>query len=33
VFKEKKVDTLSVSENGKQLGILDIQDLLKATAG
>jgi CBS domain-containing protein len=33
VFKEKKVDTLSVSDNGKQLGMLDIQDLLKATAG
>lgn len=33
VFKEQKVDTLSVSENGKQLGMLDIQDLLKATAG
>ncbi len=33
VFKERKVDTLSVSENGKQLGMLDIQDLLKATAG
>lgn len=33
VFKEKKVDTLSVSDNGRQLGMLDIQDLLKATAG
>ena len=29
-FKEHKVDTLSVSENGKQLGMLDIQDLMKA---
>jgi hypothetical protein len=27
------VDTLSVSENGKQLGMLDIQDLMKAIAG
>jgi TalC/MipB family fructose-6-phosphate aldolase len=33
LFKEKKVDTLSVSENGKQLGMLDIQDLLKTIAG
>ena len=33
LFKEKKVDTLSVSENGKQLGMLDIQDLMKAIAG
>jgi TalC/MipB family fructose-6-phosphate aldolase len=33
IFKEKKVDTLSVSTDGKQLGMLDIQDLLKATAG
>ena len=33
VFKEKKVDTLSVSDNGRQIGMLDIQDLLKATAG
>jgi transaldolase len=33
IFKEKKVDTLSVSENGKQLGMLDIQDLLKTIAG
>ena len=33
LFKEKKVDTISVSENGKQLGMLDIQDLLKAIAG
>lgn len=33
VFKEKKVDTLSVSENGRQLGMLDIQDLLKTIAG
>ncbi|MBK9174865.1 MAG: CBS domain-containing protein [Flavobacteriales bacterium] len=32
-FKEHKVDTLSVSENGKQLGMLDIQDLMKAIAG
>ncbi|HQV76655.1 MAG TPA: CBS domain-containing protein, partial [Flavobacteriales bacterium] len=32
-FKEHKVDTLSVSENGKQLGMLDIQDVLKAIAG
>lgn len=32
-FKDHKVDTLSVSENGKQLGMLDIQDLLKAIAG
>ena len=33
LFKEKKVDTISVSENGKQLGMLDIQDLLKSIAG
>jgi TalC/MipB family fructose-6-phosphate aldolase len=33
IFKDRKVDTLSVSENGRQLGMLDIQDLLKATAG
>lgn len=33
LFKEKKVDTISVSENGKQLGMLDIQDLMKAIAG
>lgn len=33
LFKEKKVDTISVSENGKQLGMLDIQDLLEAIAG
>lgn len=33
LFKEKKVDTLSVSENGRQLGMLDIQDLMKAIAG
>ena len=32
-FKEHKVDTLSVSENGKQLGMLDIQDMMKAIAG
>ncbi|MBK8533599.1 MAG: CBS domain-containing protein [Flavobacteriales bacterium] len=32
-FKEHKVDTLSVSENGKQLGMLDIQDPMKAIAG
>ena len=32
-FKEHKVDTLSVSENGKPLGMLDIQDLMKAIAG
>jgi CBS domain-containing protein len=33
LFKEHKVDTLSVSENGKQLGMLDIQDMMKAIAG
>ncbi len=33
IFKESKVDTLSVSEGDNQLGMLDIQDLLKATAG
>ncbi|MCB0794533.1 MAG: CBS domain-containing protein, partial [Flavobacteriales bacterium] len=32
-FKAHQVDTLSVSENGRQLGMLDIQDLLKAIAG
>ncbi|MCB0778499.1 MAG: CBS domain-containing protein, partial [Flavobacteriales bacterium] len=32
-FKEHQVDTLSVSENGKQLGMLDIQDLMKAISG
>ena len=33
LFKAEQVDTISVSENGKQLGMLDIQDLLKAIAG
>lgn len=33
VFKEKQVDTLSVGENGRQLGMLDIQDLMKVIAG
>lgn len=28
LFKAKHVDTISVSENGKQVGMLDIQDLL-----
>jgi signal-transduction protein with cAMP-binding, CBS, and nucleotidyltransferase domain len=32
-FKQHQVDTLSVSENGRQLGMLDIQDLMKAIAG
>ncbi len=28
IFKEKKVDTISVVKNGKQIGMIDIQDLV-----
>lgn len=29
IFKEKKIDTISVVKDGKQIGMLDIQDLVK----
>jgi len=32
LFKSKKVDTISIVENDKQVGMLDIQDLLRITA-
>ena len=33
LFKEKRVDTISVVKNGKQVGMLDIQDLLRTANG